>query len=115
MARVQKFTADGVFLHSFADTKDSHEKFGEQSVAFGSTSGPTGICFDAKGRLWINSINGRVQQFSSNGDLLAHFGEEGEMAGQFRAAHGIAIDSRGCLYIVDAYNHRIQKFAPSAP
>jgi len=25
--------------------------------------------------------------------------------------HGQAIDSRGFLYVVDAFNHRIQKFA----
>jgi hypothetical protein len=27
----------------------------------------------------------------------------------FYAAHGLAIDSHGSLYVVDAFNHRIQK------
>jgi sugar lactone lactonase YvrE len=72
--------------------------------------GPTGICFDAQGRLWVNSIGGRIQQFSDTGDYLSGFGEEGAKPGQFYAPHGLAIDSRGCLYIVDAFNHRIQKF-----
>jgi hypothetical protein len=30
--------------------------------------------------------------------------------GQFLAPHGLAVDSRGHLYVVDEYNHRIQKF-----
>lgn len=38
------------------------------------------------------------------------FGEEGTKPSQFYAPHGIAIDSLGCLYIVDGFNHRIQKF-----
>ncbi|MCA9022641.1 MAG: hypothetical protein KDA74_20975, partial [Planctomycetaceae bacterium] len=35
----------------------------------------------------------------------------GTAAGEFYAPHGMAFDSHGNLYVVDAYNHRIQKFA----
>jgi tripartite motif-containing protein 71 len=115
LGRVQKFTRDGRFLTSLADSKGSTDTFGGNSKAFRSMRGPTGMCFDTHGRLWINAICGRVQQFSSKGDLLARFGEEGTKPGQFRAPHGLAIDSHGCLYVVDAYNHRIQKFAVSRP
>lgn len=69
------------------------------------------MAFDGTGRLWINSIGGRIQQFTDQGQYLAGFGEEGTKSGQFYAPHGLAIDSHGHLYIVDAYNHRIQKFA----
>jgi hypothetical protein len=31
--------------------------------------------------------------------------------GRFHTPHGLALDSKGCLYVVDAQNHRIQKFA----
>ena len=37
--------------------------------------------------------------------------EQGTAPGQFYAPHGMAFDSKGHLYVVDAYNHRIQKFA----
>ena len=40
---------------------------------------------------------------------------KGREHGQFLAPHGVAIDSRGDLYIVDAYNHRIQKFDVGQP
>jgi DNA-binding beta-propeller fold protein YncE len=42
-------------------------------------------------------------------DTPAH--PAGTDAGQFYAPHGLAFDSRGHLYVVDAFNHRIQKFA----
>jgi sugar lactone lactonase YvrE len=72
------------------------------------------MCFDAQGRLWINSIGGRIQQFSDKGEYLSvGFGEEGTQSGQFYAPHGLAIDSHGCLYVVDAFNHRVQKFEGS--
>jgi NHL repeat len=40
------------------------------------------------------------------------FGEtQGHEPGQFYAPHGLALDSHGRLYVVDAYNHRVQEFA----
>ncbi len=112
LCRVQKFTPDGSFLLTWGGNEIAPGKFGGYFTAFGQGNmrGPTGICFDAQGRLWANSIGGRIQQFSDSGEYLSGFGEEGAKPGQFYAPHGLAIDSRGCLYIVDAFNHRIQKF-----
>ena len=50
-------------------------------------------------------------KFTPDGKYLRGFGEAGTKPGQFYAPHGIAMDSHGNLYVVDAYNHRIQKFA----
>jgi tripartite motif-containing protein 71 len=112
LGRVQKFTAEGTHLLAFGDTDDAPGKFGGYFTAFGKNimRGPTGMCFDSQGRLWINSIGGRIQRFSDQGEYLSGFGEEGTKPGQFYAPHGLAIDSRGCMYIVDSFNHRIQKF-----
>jgi hypothetical protein len=53
-----------------------------------------------------------VQQFTTDGKYLRGLGfEQGTKPGQFLAPHGVAVDGHGHLYIVDAYNHRIQKFA----
>jgi sugar lactone lactonase YvrE len=65
--------------------------------------------------IWINSIGGRIQQFSADGEYLTGFGQEGTKQGQFYAPHGLAIDRQGCLYVVDSFNHRIQKFAMHRP
>ena len=41
------------------------------------------------------------------------FGDtQGSAPGQFYAPHGIAINSRGEIFVVDSYNHRVQKFIP---
>jgi DNA-binding beta-propeller fold protein YncE len=112
LCRVQKFTADGKHLLAWGDNGTGPGKFGDKftGLGHGNMLGPTGICFDAQGRLWCNAIGGRIQQFSDTGEYLSGFGEEGTEPGQFYAPHGLAIDSQGCLYIVDAFNHRIQKF-----
>lgn len=117
LGRVQKFTPEGKFLLAFGDNEVAPGKFGGYFTAFGRNvlQGPTGIALDPQGRLWINSIGGRIQQFSDTGEYLAGFGSEGSEPGQFYAPHGLAIDSHGSLYVVDAYNHRIQKFSPAQP
>ena len=116
LGRVQKFTSDGSPLLAWGDNTVAPGKFGGDSTPFGpKMQGPTGICFDAQGRLWTNSIGGRIQQFSDQGDYLSGFGEAGKKPGQFYAPHGLAIDGRGHLFVVDAYNHRIQKFDVGQP
>jgi hypothetical protein len=53
-----------------------------------------------------------VQQFTAGGQYLGGFGgKAGSGPGEFLAPHGLAVDGRGHLYVVDAYNHRVQKFA----
>lgn len=114
--RVQKFTPDGVFLLAFGGLEDRPGSFGRDFEAFGKMRGPIAICSDRDDRLWISSAGGRIQQFSNEGRFLRGFGEQqGSEPGQFLAPHGVALDSRGHLYVVDAYNHRIQKFDVASP
>ncbi|MDB5392180.1 MAG: repeat containing protein [Planctomycetaceae bacterium] len=112
LGRVQKFTKEGKFLLTWGDNEVAAGKFGGKFTGFGqgNMQGPMGIAVDESGDFWINSIGGRIQKFSGQGTYLNGFGEEGTQPGQFYAPHGIVIDSLGCLYIVDAFNHRIQKF-----
>lgn len=114
--RVQKFTPDGAFLLAFGDLEDRPGSFGREFKPIPSMHGPVGICCDRHDRLWISTGGGRIQQFTADGRYLRGFGEEqGTEPGQFLAPHGLAIDSRGHLYVVDAYNHRIQKFDVGRP
>lgn len=114
MNRVQKFTADGKFVFSW--TKDQTGPGGLAGSFLhnhgGSIHGPVGICVDSADRLWISAVNGRIQQFTRDGKYLQGIGDEqGDEPGQFVAPHGVAVNGRNTLYIVDSYNHRIQKFA----
>ncbi|MSR58512.1 MAG: hypothetical protein EXS05_12800 [Planctomycetaceae bacterium] len=112
LGRIQKFTADGKFILAWGDNDDRPGSFGGDFLAFKiRLKGPIALCIDRKDRLWISSVAGRIQQFSSDGAYLRGFGaEQGSDPGQFLAPHGVALDSRGHIYVVDTYNHRVQKF-----
>jgi sugar lactone lactonase YvrE len=110
VCRVQKFSPDGKFLASFGSAEDQPGGFGGTWMGGGNLRGPVGICFDSGGRLWIAAVSGRVQQFMAEGRYLQGVGGYGSKEGQFIAPHGIAADKSGNLYIVDSFNHRVQKF-----
>jgi len=116
--RVQKFTPEGKFLLMWGDSEDKPGSFGGNTGADKKANipGPIGIRVDNQDRIWVSAVSGRVQQFSSDGNYLRGLEHKrGKGAGELLVPHGLAVDSRGYLYVVDAYNHRIQKFAIEAP
>jgi len=46
---------------------------------------------------------------------VAVFGQIGVGASSFNLPTGIAVDAEGYVYVADADNHRIMKFAPLSP
>lgn len=112
MGRVQQFSPDGKPLLAWGALDDRPGAFGGFFTAFkAKLIGPIGICLDQKGRLWISAVSGRVQCFTADGNYLGGIGEtQGTGDAQFYAPHGVAINSRKELFVVDSYNHRVQKF-----
>jgi sugar lactone lactonase YvrE len=114
--RIQKFTPAGKLLLHWGTRDDKPGGFGGYFTGFKNITpkslvGPIALCFDKHGRLWVSAVSGRIQQFTPQGKYLGGFGDhQGTKPGQFYAPHGLAFDSKGRLYVVDAYNHRIQKF-----
>ena len=51
--------------------------------------------------------------FDTNGNYLSQFGTSGAANGQFSSPSGLALDSGGNSYVVDAGNDRVQKFDPN--
>ncbi len=45
--------------------------------------------------------------------FLDQFGQDGSELGAFRRPQGIAVDSKGNIYVADTENHRIQRFDPA--
>lgn len=114
--RVQQFSAEGKSLLAWGNKGDEPGGFGEYSTGFSKHSfGPIGILVDRHDRVWVSSLNDHVQCFTPEGKFLIGIGGSGDEPGQFARPHGMAIDSQGRLYVADAGNQRIQKFAIPAP
>jgi sugar lactone lactonase YvrE len=114
LGRVQKFTAEGKLLQAFGSNSTAPGGFGGRPK---NLPGPIGIVIDRWDRIWVSSTNNRVQCFSPAGKYLFGFEslQPGAKPGEFHTPHALAIDSRDRLYVVDAQNQRIQKFAIPAP
>ncbi len=94
--RVQVFDAEGKFL-----------------TMWNNIHRPDGMTMGPDGNIYIGELNGmpgvddapglghRVSILDRKGKLLARFGhpEEGEEPGKFIAPHGMAVDSRGDIYV----------------
>ncbi|HTI52270.1 MAG TPA: hypothetical protein VL475_15010 [Planctomycetaceae bacterium] len=112
--RVQKFTPEGRLLDMWGTESAEPGGFGPPPLNKDGTpgmGGPIAICVDRKDRVWVSATNNRVQQFANDGTYLRGIGGKGAEPGQFHLPHGIALDSRECLYVADTMNRRIQKFA----
>jgi len=81
--------------------------------------GPTGICLDAAGNLYIAEYwNHQVRKIDPDGTIITvagngspgYSGDDGPatLASLFRP-HGVFVDSAACLYIADHQSNRIRK------
>ncbi len=127
--RIQIFSPDGEYLMEWTDTQR-----------------PTHIVFDAQGRAYVSELwwhtgqtsqrhgpiteprHGRVSVYDAAGRLLTRWGSPDACApGSFAAPHGIAVDSRGDVYVSEVTwtfavsrghapegCHTFQKFAPAS-
>ena len=127
--RIQIFSPDGEYLSAWTDTQR-----------------PTHLVFDAQGRVYVTELawhpgdeskslgpikkfrQARMSVFDKDGRVLARWGTpEVTAPGSFAAPHGLALDSRGDLYVSEvtwtfavsrgrapADCHTFQKFALNA-
>ena len=71
------------------------------------------LSHDANQRLLylINQNNAQVEIIErESGKILSSFGRTGHFPGEFDQAHGIAVDSKGNVYIAENRGRRVQKF-----
>jgi len=126
--RIQIFSPDGEYLTEWTDTqRPTHLVFDGQGRAFvselwwyaGQTSGRHGAITTPR--------HGRVSVFDREGRVLARWGTPDACApGSFAAPHGLAVDSRGDVYVSEVTwtfavsrghvpdgCHTFQKFTPA--
>ena len=93
---------------------------GEWNEAAGSRklTHPNDIAIAANGDVFVaqghtpglTSGDARVLKFDKDGRFIKSWGGKGKEPGQFDVAHGIAIDPKGLLWVMDRENSRIQVF-----
>jgi hypothetical protein len=98
-ARIQKFTATGVFLLSWL-----------------ATEAPSLVASDANANIYVTDENlNHVSKYSPTGTLLTQWGSTGNGNGQFSCPTGIALDTQGNVFVADQVctdtYARIQKFS----
>jgi RHS repeat-associated protein len=108
-SRVQEFNSKGEFIR----------KWGSEGTGTGQFWSLRDLAIDPEGHIWTLEgggkflANNRVQEFSSEGSYLTSFGSFGSENGQLNSAKGIAVDSKGNVWVADAGNNRIQELKPS--
>ena len=88
------------------------EQWGERHVPcwHAPFNHPTAAARAPDGGLWVADGygNARLHRFAADGALMLSIGELGEMPGQFRTPHDVAIAAGGCVLVCDRDNDRVQ-------
>jgi alpha-tubulin suppressor-like RCC1 family protein/sugar lactone lactonase YvrE len=104
--RIQEFSEEGTYIR----------QFGGLGTGQGQFLSPAGIATDSKGHVWVTDGlflvgSDRIQEFSETGTFIRQFGSQGSGNGQLDQPQGVAIDSKGNVWVADTGNNRIEEFS----
>ena len=104
--RVQVFDGDGKYQaewHNMMRPCGLYVTRGKSPLAIVGELGPETVATLTAG---VQNLGPRVSLLSAKGEVLARLGTQplGESPGQFIAPHGIAVDSRGDIYVAEVSN-----------
>lgn len=109
MGRIQQLAADGQPLLSWGSKTVEPGAFGEyQFGSLPNTFGPIGVLVDHRNRVWVTSLNDRLQCFTADGRFLFML-EQTDEEHPFLHPHGLAEDTLGNIYLLDSGNQRVVK------
>jgi len=105
LQQVYKYSADGRRLLVLGERGVA----GDDSAHFNR---PTQVAVARDGSFYVSDgyRNTRVMKFARDGRFLFQWGTKGSGPGQFDLPHGVALDSRGRVYVADRSNSRVQIF-----
>ena len=120
--RVRKLAADGT-ITTVAGTGAAGFNGDGGPAALARLNSPRGVAVSADGMLYVvDRENRRIRLVDADGLIrtVAGTGSSGfngdrgdATQATLRAPYGVALDSRGNLYIADTFNHRIRKVTPA--
>jgi DNA-binding beta-propeller fold protein YncE len=95
----------------FGATGEVARTFGREGQGAGEFIYPVAVCVDTQEQLYVAEYgsNDRVQVFTRDGRYVRAFGRFGTAPGEFQRPSGLAW-KEGRVYVVDAFNNRIQVF-----
>lgn len=105
---VVKFSPEGKVLLTLGKAGvpgDGPDTFNQPSDVI---TAPNGDIFVADGH--GGNSNARIVKFTKDGKFIKAWGKKGSAPGEFDTPHGLAMDSRGRLFVADRNNNRIQIF-----
>jgi sugar lactone lactonase YvrE len=118
--RIRRITPDGT-ISTFAGTGEPGSEGDGADAGSAQLKEPHAVVVDGTGALYIaDAGNHRVRRVAPDGTIstVAGTGQEGfggdggaAEAAQLNCPAAVALDSAGCLYIGDQYNHRVRKVA----
>ncbi len=121
--RIQVFDGEGNFLGKWGEgvLVDTGEDATARAAHPFGFYGPRAVAVDAQGNVYVaDTGNERILAYrvrlDESGRLtceyLYQWGTAGSAPGQFLEPVGLAVDASGRLYVADAWNMRLQVFAP---
>lgn len=109
---IYRVPSDPAAAAKLPDASSEDMYVGGKGSGLGQFDGPHGLARDPSGDLVIaDTGNGRIERFSSSGDLIGAFSGAGSAPARLDQPTGVAVDSRGQVYVADG--NRLLAFDPS--
>lgn len=87
-------------------------RFGYKGKGRGELTGPSDVAAACNGIIAVaDTLNDRIQLFTSKGGFLRQFGSSGEDVGKFKSPTGLCFSQAGQIVVADQQNNRIQVFS----
>ena len=103
-----KFSSEGKVLLTLG-------KAGVAGAGEDTFNQPSDVVTAANGDIFVadghgGDSNARIVKFTKDGKFIKAWGKKGTAPGEFDTPHGLALDSKGRLFVADRSNNRVQIF-----
>ena len=102
-------TSDNL-IHIFSKNGNLLRSFGCDIGGVKKLNSPTDICISGE-YVYVSNHNGHnVSVFTTSGDYVTSFGQQGNKEGEFTNPFGVTVDINNFVIVTDTGNNRVQYF-----